>query len=154
MPAALRSRLAFIALLGAFLIPLGLSSLRGLGHVLTCDQSAETPFTIEIDELGRAQIQSSTKIDQSTLHGLCGGLFLDMRAAGEGQGKVRFAVAIRNQTEFPWRGTVKLSVRGGAVTTLPLGIGEIGPGGTGQDTVEFTLPPGSHELDGSLLIGP
>ncbi|MGH9195829.1 MAG: hypothetical protein ACRD1T_08825, partial [Acidimicrobiia bacterium] len=83
MPTSLRSRLAFIALLGAFLIPLGLSSLRGLEHVLTCDQSAETPFTILIDEGGEAQIQSSTgKITPSSLQGLCGGLFLDMRAAG------------------------------------------------------------------------
>lgn len=154
MPSSLKSRLAFIALLGAFLIPLALSSLRGLGHVLICDQSDETPFTIEIDELGRAEIQSSTRIDQSTLKGLCGGLFLDMRAAGQGRGKVRLLVAIRNQTDFPWRGTVKLSLSGAAVTTLPLGIGEIGPGRTGEDTIELDLPAGSHQLDGSLLIGP
>lgn len=154
MPSSLRARLALFALMGAFLIPIGLSSLRGLGHILTCDQSAETPFTISVDPSGRVQISSSTKIGPGSAQGLCGGLFLDMRAGGEGGGKVRIIVAIANRTEFPWRGTVALSLRGANAANLPVGIGEIGPGETGEDSVEFSLQPGTHELDGSLLIGP
>jgi hypothetical protein len=33
-------------------------------------------------------------------------------------------------------------------------IGSIGPGGSASDTLDIKLSTGSHELGGSLLIGP
>ncbi len=73
MPSGLRSRLALIALLGAFLIPIGMSSLRGLTHVLTCKQSAETPFTLVTVEGLAPQLLSSSRITKGDEKFLCGG---------------------------------------------------------------------------------
>lgn len=147
---ALRSRAALFALLGAFLIPLGESSLSGLTHVLTCREDARAPFTIVIPQSGAPQIQSSVKIRPGERE-LCGGLSLDTRVGAAGSGRVRMIISITNRTDFRWRGSVQILV---GSTSFPANIGEIGPRSTATDEVLLRLEPGTHELEGSLLIGP
>ena len=52
VPSVLRSRLALLGLFGIFLIPLGLSSLHGLTHVITCRAGTRAPFTLAVSERG------------------------------------------------------------------------------------------------------
>src|SRR5688500_18701710 len=80
MPSALRYRLDLFGSLGAFLIPIRLSSLRGLTHVLTCKDSAETPFTLITPEGMEPQLLSSSRITADTEEFLCGGHSLNMGA--------------------------------------------------------------------------
>lgn len=151
MPSALRSRLALFALLGAFLIPIGMSSLRGLTHVLTCKESAETPFTLITPEGEEPQLLSSSRITADTEEFLCGGLSLNMGARAQGPGKVDMILPITNHSEYLWQGTVTLVV---GDTSIPADIGKIPAGETRTDTLELTLDPGELEVNGSLLIGP
>jgi hypothetical protein len=151
VPSVLKSRIALFVMMGTFLIPIGMSSLRGLTHVLTCREEVKTPFTLIIPEQGRPQISSSQRITPGDT-GLCGGLALDLRAGGAGSNKVLITVIINNRTEDLWKGTVSLNVEG--VGVIPVNIGSIGPGGTASDQLPLKLKPGSHELGGSLLIGP
>jgi hypothetical protein len=150
MPSILRSRLALLALLGAFLIPIGMSSLRGLTHVLTCNEEAKQPFTVIVTE-GKPEVLSSIRIGQEDTGRLCGGLSLETQArAGDG-GDVELILPITNHTEHPWQGTVSVLV---GKTTIPVDIGEIPPGETRQDSIDLELREGTTELSGSLLIGP
>ncbi|MGH2809124.1 MAG: hypothetical protein ACRDKT_17810, partial [Actinomycetota bacterium] len=64
MPPILRSRLALVALMGAFLIPIGMSSLRGLTHVLSCKQEARQPFTVIVSPVGEPEVLSSMRISR------------------------------------------------------------------------------------------
>jgi len=151
MPSVLRSRLALIALMGAFLIPIGLSSLRGLTHVLTCQERTDVPFTLSIPTHGRPTISSSATITRKSAAGLCGGLTLNMRVGAQGPGKVKIVLPIVNHTKYRWHGSVKLELGG---TTVPVRIGSIGSGRTGTDTIHVHVDPGTHQVNGSLLIGP
>lgn len=151
MPSLLRSRLALFALLGAFLIPIGMANLRGLTHVLACREQARTPFTLVIPDQGRPVVITSTRIERGQELALCGGLLLDMRARTLGPGNVEMIVLITNNTRSVWRGTIQLLLGN---TSIPVDIGEIGSGATAQDSLPFRVDPGSHELTGSLLIGP
>lgn len=152
MPSLLRSRIALFALLGAFLIPIGMSSLRGLTHVLTCQDEAATPFSMIIPpDGGDPLIQSSSRLERGQEAGLCGGLSLEMGARVVEDGRVQMELPITNNTEFLWRGTVKLVL---GDTSIPVDIGEIAAGDTATDKVTFNLDPGTFELNGSLLIGP
>jgi hypothetical protein len=151
VPSLLKSRVALFVLMGTFLIPIGMSSLRGLTHVLTCREKVQTPFTLVIPQQGRPQIISSQRITPGD-KGLCGGLALDLRAGGSGANRVLITVIINNRTEDLWKGTVSLNVQG--VGIIPVDIGSIGPGGSASDQLPLKLKPGSHELGGSLLIGP
>ena len=151
MPSALRSRLALFALLGAFLIPIGMSSLRGLTHVLTCKESAATPFTLITPENEEPQLLSSSRISVDDEEFLCGGLSLNMGARAQGPGKVDMILPITNHSEYLWQGTVTLVVGN---TSIPADIGSIPAGETRTDTLALTLDPGETEVNGSLLIGP
>ncbi len=152
MPSILRSRVALAAMLGAFLIPVGVSSLRGLTHVLTCDQRVASDFSLVISEGLPPEIISSQVITrEGEGEGLCGGLTVDMSAQETAGGRVAIEVPITNHTRYAWRGTVLFKLED---TKIPLDIGSVPAGGTGKDTVEFTLDSGSYELSGSLLIGP
>jgi hypothetical protein len=151
VPAILRSKLALWALLGAFLIPVTVSTLRGLTHVLTCRDEVATPFTFLVGDGGQATLLSSTFLEESGSGELCGGLSVDLRATTDPDGQVALRVPITNDTAHPWQGTVLLRVEG---TDVPVDIGEIGPGATAEDTIDFRLDPGQHEVSGSLLIGP
>ena len=151
MPSSLRSRLALFALLGAFLIPIGMSSLRGLTHVLTCDEQVKQPFELIILPEGDPIVTSSTRLQRGQEAGLCGGLEVNMQARIRGENEIAMIVPIKNNSDELWRGTVKLSL---GRTSIPVGIGEIEAGATEQDTLEFDLEEGTHQLNGSLLIGP
>ena len=153
MPPILRSRLALFALLGAFLIPIGMSSMRGLTHVLACEEQAKQPFTVVVNPVGEPEVLSSTRITRGNekAERLCGGLTLDLEARTGGQGKVTLVVPVTNHTEFLWRGTVTLVI---GKTPIPVNIGEIPSGETAVDEVDLKLDPGTLEVNGSLLIGP
>jgi hypothetical protein len=150
MPFILRSRVALLVLLGAFLIPIGMSSLRGLTHVLSCRDRVRTPFTLLLPDRGAAEAVTSTRIHRETGQ-ICGGLALDLGARVEGPRELSMIVPITNQSTYPWRGTVQLVIDDIAV---PVDIGEIPSGRTASDSVSFDLEPGAHEITGSLLIGP
>lgn len=151
MPSSLRSRLALIALLGAFLIPIGMSNLRGLTHVLTCKEAAESHFTLVTPEGLEPQLLSSTRIEKDDEEFLCGGLTLNMGARSAGPGRVSMILPITNKSDFLWQGSVTLVVGG---TSIPADIGEIPAGETRTDVLELELDPGALEVTGSLLIGP
>lgn len=150
MPSGLRSRIALVALLGAFLIPIGTSSLRGLTHVLTCRDSEEIAFTL-INEGGDPTIVSSKVYERGAEAGVCGGLILDMGAAPGGPGQVQISLPIENTSEFDWQGTVRLQLGG---TTVPVDVGKIPAGATRTEKVTVKVDPGQLNVDGSLLIGP
>lgn len=138
-------------LLGAFLIPIGTSSLRGLTHVLTCDDETEIPFTLVVPERGDPVIVSSNVIVRDEPEGVCGGLVLDMGVGPGGPGRVELRLPITNKTKFDWQGTVRIKL---GETVVPVDIGEIKAGETGEDTVKVKVSPGEIEVNGSLLIGP
>ncbi|MBV8159318.1 MAG: hypothetical protein JO265_00180 [Acidimicrobiia bacterium] len=151
IPSVLRSRMALIALLGAFLIPILLSSLQGLTHVLTCQQATNVPFTVQLPAHGPPTISSSDVITRQQGNGLCGGLRLDMRVGQESSSKVRIILPIANNTKDDWQGSVKLQL---GSATVPVRIGSIPAGQTRQDVIHFRVDPGTHDINGSLLIGP
>jgi hypothetical protein len=128
-----------------------MSSLRGLTHVLTCKESAETPFTLITPEGEEPQLLSSSRITAEDEEFLCGGLSLNMGARAQGPGKVDMILPITNHSEFLWQGTITLVVGG---TSIPVNIGEVPAGKTRTDTVPLELDPGELEVNGSLLIGP
>lgn len=151
VPRVLRSRIALTVLLGAFLIPIVTSSLRGLTHVLTCNEEAEVPFTLVVPEQGDPVIVSSRAVTRGEAEGVCGGLVLDVGVGPAGPGAVNLRLPITNKTAYDWHGTVSLKVGG---TVVPVDIGTIRAGETGTDTVRVDVSPGQVEIDGSLLIGP
>jgi len=151
MPASLRSKIALVVLLGAFLIPVGTSSLRGLTHILTCSDPEEVPFTLVNPEQGDPVIASSATATRGDPRGVCGGLVLDLGAQPAGPGKVALDLTIANETNDDWHGTVKLKVGG---TTVPVDIGAIKGKASQVDTVEVRVKPGSLEVNASLLVGP
>jgi hypothetical protein len=136
-------------LLGVFLIPITVSSLRGLTHVLTCDQDVRTPFTV--DTGGNASITSSARFTRGETAGLCGGLRLNMSVGPIGPEKVRVTLPITNESKYDWKGSVELKLGG---TTVPIDIGKIDAGETATDTVDVKVAKDVTEIEGSLLIGP
>ena len=151
MPAGLRSKIALVTLLGAFLIPIGTSSLRGLTHILTCEDPEEVPFTLTDSAEAGPVIASSATVTRGASRGVCGGLVLDVGAQPAGPGLVALELRILNETEDDWHGTVKLKV---GDSTVPVGSGSIKAKATSEDTVEVRVKPGSLEVQGSLLVGP
>lgn len=138
-----------VLLLGVFLIPIGVSSLRGLTHVLTCDQDVQTPFTVNT---GRgSSITSSARFTRGEPTDLCGGLRLNMSVGPLSPGKVRVTLPITNESEYDWQGSVELRLGG---TTVPVDIGEIKAGATETDTLDVNVARDVTEIEGSLLIGP
>jgi hypothetical protein len=150
MPSILRSRVALLALLGAFLIPIVMSSLRGLTHVLTCRERVRTPFTLFVREDAPPQAVTSTLIRREEA-GICEALDIELGARLVSRRKLAMVVPIRNNSPYVWRGTVELELDD---ISIPVAIGAVSAGDTETDTVTFTLDRGAHELSGSLLIGP
>lgn len=140
-----------VVLLGTFLIPIGMSSLRGLTHLLTCQDQTEIPFTLIVPEDGAPVIVSSNVIERDAPEGVCGGLVLDMGVGPSDPGKVQLRLPITNNTEYDWQGSVSLQL---GDTTVPVDIGEIRAGETRSDTITVRVDPGELEVNGSLLIGP
>ena len=150
MPPILRSRLALLALLGAFLIPIGMSSLRGLTHVLTCKEEARQPFTVVVSD-GQPEVLSSMRIGRGDTGQLCGGLTLETQAEPLEGNKINLVFPMTNHTEHLWRGTVSAKI---GKTTIPVNIGEVPAGETRAARVPLDVPPGTTEVNGALLIGP
>ena len=151
MPTTLRARVALFLLIGAFLIPVVLTTLRGLTHVLTCEETVREPFAFQIVR-GADPIQISTGvIRRGEPQTLCGGLLVQLSATSRGEQRIALDVPITNRSPHPWNGTVLLQL---GETSLPVDIGSVEPGGTETDTLILDLDPGMHELSGSLLIGP
>lgn len=145
---------ALLAMLGAFLLPIFAANIRGITHVLTCREQVETPFTVIIEEGKRPQILSSKVIKRND-PGLCGGLAVDFEGGGSSSSDVEMRVSIQNNTRALWKGTVQLVLeQTGRKTTIPVAIGSIPAGKAAEDSVSFSLDPGTHEMGGSLLIGP
>jgi hypothetical protein len=156
MPTTLRSRIALFVLMTMFLIPVSVSTLRGLTHVLTCQAQVETPFSLILQAEQEPTVISATRIErqeegEAATGRLCGGLSVDLRARTIAPGEVEMNVPITNHTAFPWQGTVLFQV---GETAIPIDVGSVAPGKTASDVVEFSLDPGQHEVSGSLLIGP
>ena len=147
----MRSKIALVVLLGAFLIPIGTSSLRGLTHILTCSDPEEVPFTLINPAQGDPVIASSATVTRGASRGVCGGLVLDLGAQPAGPGEVALDLTITNETNDDWHGTVKLKV---GETTVPVGIGAIKAKATEVDTVRVRMKAGSVDVNGSLLVGP
>jgi hypothetical protein len=152
----LRSRVALFLLVGSLLIPLRISTLDGLTHVLTCREQVDTPFSLVLDP-HRAPIvisamtfgREAAAVDR--LGRLCGDLAVDLRARILSPDRFEMDVPITNNSRHPWQGTVLLRV---GTTDIPVGIGAIQPGQTETDSVQLRPDPGQHEVSGSLLIGP
>ncbi len=156
MPSALRAQVALIALLGVLLIPIGTSSLRGLTHVLTCQESAVAPFSIEVPEDGLPFITSSSSFERNPDgsvpdSSVCGGLTLDLQIGAAEEDRADVTVAITNGSEYGWRGSVQLELDD---IDIPIDIGEIGSGETATDEFQLRLDEGStYSIEGDLLIG-
>ena len=133
-------------LLGVFLIPITVSSLRGLTHVLTCDADVRTPFTVDTDTA-----TSSARFERGDPSGLCGGLQLNMAVGQVRDDRVRLTLPITNTSEYTWKGSVELRIGGYAV---PVDIGEIEAGATEVDSIDIKVDKDATEINGSLLIGP
>ena len=157
MPSALRAQVALIGLLGVLLIPIGTSSLRGLTHILTCQETATAPFTIQVPEEGPPAIQSSTSLERNPDGSVpdtsvCGGLTLDLSIGSEREDRATVVLAIRNASVYGWRGSVQLKLDD---IDIPIDIGEVGAGDTETDEFELRLDEGStYQIEGDLLIGP
>jgi hypothetical protein len=147
----LRARVGLFALFGIFLLPVAFSSLRGLTHVLTCEEESGVPFTMQIAGSGPPTIITSEEIAAGEQKGLCEGLTLDMRAGRGGGNRVDMAVAITNASRSPWKGSVGLNL---GSQTVPVAIGAVPPHKTRTETVRLNLSPGVHELTGTLFVGP
>lgn len=151
MPSALRLRVALAALLGVLLIPVGMSSLRGLTHILTCQEATEVPFSITTAEQGRPTVTSSQLIERGDEPGVCGGLVLNLSVRPLAHDRVELVVPIRNETDFDWHGTVALDL---GSTRVPVDVGTIKSGETETDTIEVRIHEGTLEVSGSILVGP
>jgi hypothetical protein len=157
MPSALRAQVALIGLLGVLLIPIGTSSLRGLTHILTCQESAATPFSIEVPADGPPLITSSQILERNPDgsipdRSVCGGLTLDLLIGSREEDRAEATLAITNESEYGWRGSVQIKLDD---IDIPIDIGEIGAGETAEDTFELRLDEGrTYAIEGDLLVGP
>lgn len=156
MAAYSRNQLAVAALLGIFLIPLTVSSLRGLTHVLTCEEQVATQFTVNLDsEVPLVLSSTSLASDESGL--LCGVLAIDVAATAVDDRQIEMTFVVSNQTSTQWNGTIALDLTDEALTdtiSLPIRIGSIGAGSTASENVSVRIREGTYEFSGTLLVGP
>jgi hypothetical protein len=150
--------MAFALLLGNFLIPVAITNLRGVTHVITCEADVRTPFTLTRENGGVTQA-SSMKLEPGEPVGerapdnqLCGGLTVAMGTKpAPDPSRVILVLPITNHTLHTWEGSIAVRFDG---VTVPVTIGEISPGGTATEEVTLRLRSGANELTGSILIGP
>ncbi|HJU81766.1 MAG TPA: hypothetical protein VJ796_08445 [Acidimicrobiia bacterium] len=150
MPPLLRLRLAMALLLGVFLIPVGLSSLRGLTHVVSCQGAIAQPFEVRFGEDGTPLLTGSRVVEAGD-DPVCANLNTDLSMRDAGPNRLEVTVPIENRGTDPWRGTVSLVVGG---VFIPVEIGLVPPGETRSETIVLRLPEGLTQFDGELLIGP
>ncbi|HUO47116.1 MAG TPA: hypothetical protein VM470_09845 [Acidimicrobiia bacterium] len=149
MPALLRSRLAVAVLFGVFLIPVLLSSMRGLTHVVSCTEEVERPFQVEF--VGGEALLTGSAVVVAGEERLCGQLTASMSVRSDGANRLAVTIPISNSGEGAWRGTVQLEV---GSTVVPVSLGLVPAGESRSPTVILRLPEGVSSFRGSLLIGP
>ena len=174
MVTSLQQRVALVALVGVLLIPLLASNLRGLTHLLTCSEAVAQPFAITGLDDGAPSNTSSTTLERgdgtdadddgggqdSGQDGgelLCDALVVELSASDDGPDRVLLRVAVTNESQLPWRGTLDLAADGEQVQVdsgLSAPLGRVEPGTTEQATLVLRVPPGQTELAGTLLLGP
>jgi hypothetical protein len=150
MPALLRWRMAVAVMFGIFLIPVGLASLRGLTHVLVCQEQVEQPFEV-IFEPGEGPILTGSTVVRPDSGLLCDALTADLSVVAPEPNRIDVTIPITNSSSSPWRGTVQLVVGN---TQIPVSIGLLRAGETHSETLRLRLPDGTTAFDGSILIGP
>jgi hypothetical protein len=136
-------------LFGVFLIPVMLSSLRGLTHVVSCTDEVEQPFQVQFTN-GDAVLTGSAVV-VAEAEETCGQLTAEMSVRADGANRLAVTIPITNRGEGAWRGTVRLEV---GSTVIPVAIGLVPAGETRSETVILRLPDGVSNFHGSLLIGP
>ena len=151
VPALLRPRLAMIVLFGVFLIPVVLSSLRGLTHVVSCTREIARPFEVSVGDEDRPVITGSAVVEAGAEQPCVGALEVDVSVSARGPNEIAVTVPISNEGITPWRGTVRLQVGN---TVIPFQIGLVPAGETRSETIVLRLPAGTTGFSGSLLIGP
>lgn len=154
LPLSLQARLAAVILLGIFFVPFATSDLRGLTHVLSCEDSVTaTLYVGDGGDDGTTVLGSADSVTREEVGlGLCGGLLVDLQLTSAVDDRATVRVAITNATETDWQGTVALSVDG---TAVPVAIGAIDAEETGVDDIELRVRSGrDYEITGTLLIGP
>ncbi len=157
MPSALRAQVALIGLLAVLLIPIGTSSLRGLTHILSCQDRSATPFSVDVPASGPPTISSSTVLERGAdgevaTNEVCGGLVLDLVMGSRVENRADVTLVITNNSQYGWRGSVQLQL---GDIDIPIDIGGIGAGQTATDSFEVRLDAERrYEIVGSLLIGP
>lgn len=149
---SLRAKMASVVLLGIFFIPFATSDLRGLSHVLTCQDAVSASLYIDNAE-NRTVLGSADSIDREDVGlGLCGGLEVDLQVISASGDRADILVEITNTTEHDWQGSIELDFDR---TPVPVSIGSIDSGATERDTVELRVKPNAdYEVSGKLLIGP
>ncbi len=143
--------MALIGILGAFLIPIWISSMRGVTHVVTCQEATDVPFSVLLPPSGSPAVASAATFTRDDTSALCGGLHVDIRVGRVTDRTLEMTLPIGNDTRHAWEGTVKLDL--GSVD-IPVRIGRIPAGESRQQTLRFNVDPGSTEINGSLLLGP
>lgn len=150
MPVLIRIRLALAVLLGVFLIPVVLSSLRGLTHVVSCEESIAQPFEVNFGSDGTPLLTGSQLLEAGT-DPVCANLSTDLSMREAGPNRLEVTVPVENRGEQPWRGTVTLKV---GDVLIPVQIGLVPPGETRSESIVLRLPAGVTGFTGELLIGP
>lgn len=153
LPSALRAKIAVVILLGVFLIPLTMSSLRGLPHLLACEAEIDATLRIAASSDDDAVLLSADEItaDEAPVS-LCDGLEVDLRLASTDDDRAEVTVTISNRSERTWDGSLQLRL---GDTPLPVQIGRVGSGATAVDTVALSIDPDrDYEITGALLVGP
>lgn len=150
MPVLLRLRLALIALFGVFLLPIVLSSMRGLTHVVSCQQGISKPFEVTFDSLGEPLLTGSSVVEAAD-DPVCQMLQSDISMRAAGPSRIEVTIPVKNEGHDPWQGTVSLMV---GEVEIPVRIGLIPPGETRAETLVLNLPNGVTGFTGELLIGP
>ena len=143
--------MALIGILGAFLIPIWISSLRGVTHVVTCREATNVPFAVALPPVGAPTLSSAATFTRDDTSSLCGGLHLDMRVGRVDDRTLRLTLPIQNATKHTWQGTVKLHL---GSADVPVRIGKIPAGASRSQSIRFNIDPGTTDINGSLLIGP
>ena len=155
MPALTRHRLPLVVLAVLFLIPIATSSLRGLTHILSCEDAVGTYLSITppLEPGEPPTLLSSQVIEAGDDPLICEALEVELSIGDfdEDTGAVELVVAIANRSEVDWRGTIQLDV---GDTPIPVAVGRI-PAGTSVDTSTWVRGRDDQvAIDGELLIGP
>jgi len=138
---------------GVLLIPLWTSSLRGLTHLLTCDETTDTDFSLIVAPDGTASALSSVRVDRDKGdREVCGGLVVDVGVRSSTAGSSDLLITISNRTGFGWHGSVQVDLDD---VSFPIAVGEVAPDASVTEVVEVDLDRDrTYEIGGKLLIGP